>query len=134
MFIQRYKRHAFGYKIRYDDPLCSNATAPGDLAFVSRSRAVRALSIMKAATHRRPEYRFSVTFFNYTLGFFVVDRVNGTAADDTCFWNVFIESSDKSLDLSINGASNTHIWYGQTLILSYMSVESGSGELGFMVF
>lgn len=98
------------YEIEYNDPSCSNATAPDSVEVRVRRRST-ALTVMETVVDNfgRP-YRFSATYFGGELGYFI-DSINGTASDpeSNCFWFIFIRAPNGTEFLSPLGVSNFRI-------------------------
>lgn len=112
-----------GYEIKYN-ATCSNDTAPAELTFPLRrwySRGLYAQTIMEeAVTRYGSSYRFSATYFGRTLGYFI-DQLNGTSSSlaNSCFWAFLIRHRNGTEVLSSKGVTNTFIYRGQSMIMSY---------------
>lgn len=82
------------YRVTYNEsdrascPLAGNTRSPGDvILFVPQG--TNGIQLMEAAVARSDRYRFSATFRNAGLGYFIYS-INGTRSDfkNSCFWTL----------------------------------------------
>ena len=69
-------------------PLAGNTPSPGDVLLIV-PQGINGLQLMEAAVARSDQYRFTATFSNAGLGYFI-NSINGTEGDVTnsCFWTL----------------------------------------------
>ena len=73
---------------RPDCPLAGNTASPGDVYLVV-PQGTNGIQLMEAAVAKNDDYRFTATFSNAGLGYFI-NSINGTEGDVTnsCFWTL----------------------------------------------
>ena len=78
------------YRVVYSDrancPLIAGKASPGQIRLVV-PQGINGLQLMEAAVARSDEYRFTATYSNAGLGYFI-NSINGTEGDltNSCFW------------------------------------------------
>ena len=72
----------------------------------------------KAVQPNDPTYRFSATYYGNELGYFI-DKLNGTASSDSCYWAVYVEAADGSIESSNDGVSSLTIQNKESLLMRY---------------
>lgn len=82
------------YRVIYNEddrpscPLAGNTPSPGDVYLII-PQGTSGIQLMEAAVARSDRYRFTATFSNAGLGYFI-DSINGTEGDltNSCFWTL----------------------------------------------
>ena len=82
------------YRVIYNEtdrpncPLAGNTPSPGDI-FLIVQQGTNGIHLMEAAVARSDRYRFTATFSDAKLGYFI-DSISGTEGDNnnSCFWEL----------------------------------------------
>ena len=82
------------YRVIYNEddrpncPLAGSKPSPGDVLIIV-PQGTNGIQLMEAAVARGDQYRFTATFSNAGLGYFI-NSINGTEGDltNSCFWTL----------------------------------------------
>ena len=117
---QRGRSGLVGYEILYEDEACSSNTPPPAISLKVRRRGILAMTLMERAVDEDRANRFSATYFDSELGYFIV-KINGTASTESCFWKVCVKAANGTVQAASVGVSNLIIKNSETLQMKYES-------------
>lgn len=118
------------YRVLYNEgdrancPLIANKTSPG-LVRLNVPMGISGVQLMEAAVARNDKYRFTASFNNAGLGYFVTS-INGTDNDATnsCFWTLsFRPYLATALITSPVGISNYYPSFRAVVQWEYMQFQ-----------
>ena len=126
----RYPNIPVRYRVIYNEtdrpncPLAGKTRSPGDILLIV-PQGTNGIQLMEAAVAESNRFRFTATFSNAGLGYFI-DSINGTGGDiiNSCFWELsFKPYLATSFIVSPVGISNYYPSYRAIVRWQYRSYQ-----------
>lgn len=92
------------YELQFPVESCSDKVPPTAVV-VNVGVGSPALAVLEGASNISRDYRFTATYFNTTLGYFI-DTINGTTSECPCFWFFYVQEPGGQPELADVGVSN----------------------------